>query len=182
MVVVPEPEPTTGGDTSSGGGGAGSNGKNEAEFYVSGNGSVISPDWIVLSNASYGKAFDLGNGWYYRFDGAVAEDYYDHLHDYRSDGAEDYSQSFKDGGDHHAPKGGKRPPNSILKKLKTKTGYDWKRYRNEYFDEQLARLNVPSMCIIFPLGEIEVLSISALSWSEIIEWLTESPANPDYVY
>ncbi len=80
--------------------------------------------WV--KNAPSGKNMPLKGGWMYRFEVGDPNNpgNHNHMHVFRTDNSQEYSQK-DDGGPKDKPKGGTRPPNSVIKELQEKTNWDW---------------------------------------------------------
>ena len=90
------------------------------------NGIILGLGSIKLTNVKNDINIPLGGGWSYRYEVGDPNNPGNstHMHLFQPDGKQSYSQK-EDGSPKDGPKGGSGPPNSIMKKLKNTTGWDW---------------------------------------------------------
>ena len=93
---------------------------NNPVMFVDPEGNTVAP------HASFGLQYDLGGGWYARFDSVPnapkGKEFHVHVWNKKGDS---YSQN-NDGSPHDKSSNNGNPPKSVQKKLKDKTGYVWK--------------------------------------------------------
>lgn len=90
------------------------------------NGIILGLGSVKLTNVKNDVNIPLGNGWSYRYEVGDPNNPGNstHMHLFQTNGKQSYSQN-EDGGPKDEPKGGSGPPNSVIKKLKEKTGWNW---------------------------------------------------------
>lgn len=81
---------------------------------------------VKLTNVKNDVNISFGSGWSYRYEvgDPNTPGNSTHMHLFQPNGKQSYSQN-EDGGPKDGPKGGSGPPNSVMKKLKEQTGWDW---------------------------------------------------------
>ena len=127
-----------------------------------------------LTNVPNNKNIDLTAGWQYRYESGNPNDPADnpHMHVFQPKGKQSYSQK-DDGSPKDKPKGGSGPPNSVIKELKKKTGWDWAANEKIWLNQII--INGPddsrSYQVIYPNGNEAWISPLPFSTQRPVGWV-----------